>query len=195
MSRPGEERRKIESPLDKKPDVAKTSNAKKFLGGFVASDVADVKEYIIFEVVLPRIKTMLLDAISRGAEMMIMGTKNPRGRSTTSYSREGYTKYYYGDNNNKQQTKPQSMLYAPFNDPLFDDEADAWKVIDEMTDYVEEYATISISEFLTFCKRPEDDEYTFQYYGWTKPAINAARPEQINDGRWIIRLPKPKYIK
>lgn len=194
MAKPNEERRKIESPLESKPDVLKVSNTKKFLGGFMASDIADVKEYLIFDVVLPRVKTLLLDSINRGAEMLIMGTKNPRGRTTTNYSRES-TRYYNSQPSSPTQTRQQSLLYAPYNDPLFDDEADAWKVIDEMTDYVEEYPTISISEFLTFCKRPEDDEYTFQYYGWTRPAINAARPEQISDGRWIIRLPKPKYIK
>lgn len=193
MANKPEERRKIESSLENKPRVVETSSTKRFFGSFLASDLEDVRDHIIFDVIQPRAKTLLVDALHRACEMIILGKASPN--RSAQYSREGYTRYYRENRvDERPRDRNQNTMYAPYRDPLFDFEDDAWKVIDDLIDYVEEYPTLSISEFLTFCKRPEDDEYTYQNYGWTRAAVKSARPEEVNGG-WIIKLPKPKYIR
>lgn len=188
----GPEKRKIEPAIDRVPDVRTPSKAKQFFGNFIASDMASVKEYVVMKVLLPRAQSMILDMIKNGAEMLIMGpgAVSKRGNSYTNYSRNNVTTY----SRDSAPARP-STTYVPYADPLMETEDEAWDVIDVMRDYVSEYPYVSIADYLGFCNRPCDIEYTYHDYGWSAETIRNCRPEQIPDGRYVIKLPRPRYIR
>lgn len=191
---PMPEKKKVEPVIDRVPEVREQSNVKKFFNNFIASDVKDVKEYVVMKVLLPRVQAMLLDMIRNGAEMLIMGPNAARNRNNyNSYSRGGTIRQY--DGGGSRPARQPGTTYVPYAEPLLESEEEALDIIDRMIDYVEEYPCLSISDFLGFCNRPQDDEYTYQNYGWTRETILSCRPEQIPDGRFVIKLPRPRYIR
>lgn len=193
-SNPKPQKKEIRPSIDKVPDVRQTSNAKKFFGNFIASDAADVKDYVIMNVLLPRAKALLLDMIRNSAEMLIMGPSGvSRGR--TNYSNYGTPRNGRDYTSNSGSTMRPANTYVTYPDPLFEVEDDAWRVIEDMVKYVADYPYINISEFLQFAGRPKDDEYTYINYGWSADTIRGSTPEQIPDGRFVIRLPRPIYIR
>lgn len=188
------EKKKIEPAINKIPEVRTPSRTQQFWGNFLASDIESVKEYVIMDVFLPRLKNTALAMLNSAAEMLIMGTKTKKysdHNNYSSYSRDRVTTY-------TRESRPASRpttAYVPYPEPLFETEDDAFDVIDMMKDYISEYPYVSISDFLGFANRPSDDEYTYPNYGWSAEVIRNCIPEQIPDGRFIVKLPRPRYIR
>lgn len=189
------ERRKVEPVLDRVPDVLEPSKTKKFFDSFIASDMESVKDYVVMKVLLPRVQSMVLDMIRNGAEMLIMGpgavSRNGSYNNRSAYNRASDSSHW------RRESLPSrpSTTYVPYSDPILETEFEALDVIDKMIEYVEEYPVLSISDYLGFCNRPKDDEYTYQNYGWSRETVMNCRPEQIPDGRFVIKLPRPRYIR
>lgn len=154
--------------------VAKGTVHKKTLGDKVADavfseDAKTVKDYAIWDVIVPTIKNGIADLIIGGVQMMLFGDTGGRRSSGGSYSsrrnggHENYSGYYTttSSDRSKRQERVRNGRYS-YPIPELPDRASAEKVLDGMAETIEDYGEASVADLLEMC----DMQSTFVDHNW-----------------------------
>lgn len=150
---------------------------------FLASDVKDVKEYIIEDVLFPTIKRAFYDIICNGTGMLL-GERNPNKGNQSS--RVSYRAYYdRPDDRKSSNNSSQSRSNYSYKDLIFDNRGDAEVVLEQMFELLDRYDAVSIADL--FDLAGESSNYTDNKYGWTN--LEDARVQPVRGG-YIIQLPR-----
>ena len=154
---------------------------------FIAEDVRTVKNHIFMDVIVRAIKTVIVDIVTNGIQMMLWGDTINRGKAPG-------TKYNYGNSYNslKQPQRTQKTNYTGYGyeDPIVTSRGDAERILQEMSEIIQEYGQASIADLYDLCGitgRPTD-----MNYGWTE--MPGARSIRIPEG-YVIQMPRPICIK
>lgn len=174
-----------ESVVKGNVSVRQKSGLRKAAEIFFAKDIDDVKNYLIYDVLLPEAKDALYALINNGAQMFLYGeTRNKRNPNTNGI-RFSYNKCY-DQGKPERNTLTNKANLTRLDDVVFDDMRDAEEVLNSMVDILETYGTVSVSEFCELANRP--DEYTDRKYGWTNLATAEVR--RMSGGGYYIKFPK-----
>lgn len=147
--------------------------------------------FILWDVVVPAVKEMILDAIKNGGEMLLYGSeekssriKRDRGRSVVEYNsifdsrrRERYT------------ITPKKASRFAFDDIALQTRDDAVQVLDNLLELIDQYGFARVSDFYEMVD--VDGEYTDNKWGWDN--LRTAEIKRVREG-WILILPKPDPI-
>ena len=154
---------------------------------FIAEDVRTVKNHIFMDVVVPAIKTVIVDIVTNGIQMMLWGDTINRGKAPG-------TKYNYGNCYNSltqpQRTQKTNYTGYGYEDPIVTTRGDAERILQEMSEIIQEYGQASMADLYDRCGitgRPTD-----MNYGWTE--MPGARSIRIPEG-YVIQMPRPICIK
>lgn len=168
---------------------------------FLAEDWDTVKQYIVWDVVIPGIKYTFVNAL----EMMILGRRSTRGGNTyVNYSSFGSSNRNNIKNNsvavnsnNKRKPDIRDFVFEPdFERYPNEMEArrqaldDAEKVLRELKDAIETFGIATVSDFYRAVNM--STEYTEGDWGWTN--LDDVGVYECRQG-WYINLPKPRYLK
>lgn len=174
---------------------------RKFKEVFLAEDWDTVKQYIIWDVVIPGIKYTFVNAL----EMMILGKRGVRGESTyVNYSSFGSsnrnsfkTNSPSVSSNNKRKPDVRDVVFEPDFDKYPNEmEAreraldDAHKVLRELQDAIETFGVATVSDFYRAAEM--STEYTEGDWGWRD--LSGVGVYECRQG-FYINLPKPRYLK
>lgn len=180
---------------EQKKEIKKISGAKArsnpgrmIKSSLINSDVEDIKQYVIFEVLLPSLKKAAWDIISNGSHMMIFGDKKS-SNSQQSSSRVSYRSYYDGAKNYEPNRVQARQNYA-YSDIVFENKYSADECLEQMCDIIDHYDVVSIAELYEIAGL--NSVPTDHNYGWTNLAN--ARIDRDRDG-WVIKFPKVVAIK
>lgn len=156
----------------------------------INSDVDDIKQYVIFDVLLPALKKTLWEIISNGSHMMIFGSKSSGSSSGAKQesNRVSYRSYY--DTKSYEPSRVSARQNYAYNDIVFDTKYSAEECLEQMCDIIENYDVVSIAELYEIAGL--DSVPTDHNYGWQNLA--QARIDRDRDG-WIIKFPKVVVIK
>lgn len=158
---------------------------------FFAEDISSIKNYIIFDVLLPAIKNVVADSITNSVSMALFGDfrtgTNRSGITSALNSPTKYSTVYRMGESPKIASTSRSRFF--FENPIVEDKADAERVIRDLQDLIEaqEYATVADMYSMLGVK----SEPTYNNYGWYK--IGQAKPIPVKEG-WVINLPKPVVL-
>lgn len=179
------EREKVEKVVSGTVKTKKKSSFSKFFGNFVAEEGANLKTYIVKEVVIPSVKKAISDTI----DMVLYG--DSRRGSRTNASKISYRSYYdraYDD------PRPRGTGLArsgySFDDIILERRGDAEQVISQMEDLIETYGMVSVADLYDLVGISCD--YTGNKYGWTN--IRNADVVRTRDG-YMLKMPKALPIK
>lgn len=154
--------------------------------GLVPEDIEDVKEYIIREQVIPTVKNLFFDML----QTIIFGGDYRGGNRRRGGSRTSYESYYEGNNRNYNKTRGKSNFN--YDELLFDSRGDADDVLDQLSDMMHRYHTVSLADL--FDASGVTCPHTYNRYGWDEDEdIARARVVRTSDG-WMIKLPRPRPI-
>lgn len=179
------EREKVEKVISGTVKTKKKSGFRKFFGNFVAEEGADLKSYIVKEVVIPSVKKAISDTI----DMMLYG--DSRRGSRTNASKISYRSYYdrpYDDP--RPRTDSLARSGYSFDDIILESRGDAEQVISQMEDLIETYGMVSVADLYDLVGISCD--YTGNKYGWTN--IRNAEVVRTRDG-YMLKMPKALPIK
>lgn len=175
----------------KKPVKTKTNEVRKLADIFISEDVANVKDYIFMDVLVPAIKKAIYDIVTNGIDMFLYGSSG-RSKSSSSGSKVSYRNYYdqknnHGGVNYRSSGSENSRFNNGFNyDELeFDDRGDAEMVIRQMYGAIEKYGYATIADLYDLVDLTAP--YTSQKYGWTK--LHGAEVIRYH-GKYRLKLPK-----
>lgn len=174
--------KKIEKVVQGEVRSKKKSGLQKITDAFVPDDVANVKSYIIEDIVVPAAKEILLDSVKA-----ILGINSKNGNKQPPASRESYRQYYNNDSRrNYSGGGNRSRNSYDFDDIIIDNRGEAEEVLDRMEEIIATYDLVSVADFYELVGVPSN--YTDNKYGWSN--LRNAYVERLRDGGYIIKLPK-----
>ena len=205
------ERQKAEEERPKKAPPQKVTKGavrqrkkpfgRRFAEAFGAPEGQGVIDYILYDIIIPATKNMIVDSIIDGAEMAILGEvrgrrRRPGDRNTRyAYDRVSYRGDDYrrdrdrrDDHYDREDRRARSAM-RDYEDIIFDTKSDADEVIGQMVELIEVYGQVTIGDLYDLAGLTP--EYTVGNYGWTN--LRDASPRRIRDG-YILDLPRPVLL-
>lgn len=174
--------------------VAKTrerSLGSKFKDTFLGEEIKDAKSYIIFDVIVPSIKEMIVDTVENAVEMIfgVSGRTRSRGSSRVTGKGESvsYQAYYKSSKESGRARTEERDSYNGYKEVIMDSRGAAEEVLDILIEAVNEYKQVSIADLYDAANLPPGP-WTDNKYGWTD--LRSAYIKRVRDG-YLIVLPRP----
>lgn len=181
--------------------VKKPSVGSKFKHIFFGGDFQTAAEYVAANVLLPALRNLLLDSISKGADRLIYGDSIPRHTPRPT----GYTSYQPRVQYNNPIHRPASTgrAYLPdqpppwqvsetrkmFKDITVGSKEDAESIVEGLMTIIQAYEIVSVSdlhELVGIPASPVDNKW-----GWSN--LSSISINQTRDG-WTITFPPVEEI-
>lgn len=202
-STPAPTEKRIKKVVKAPVTIKQKSEARKFLDNFISEDVANVKDYLVRDIVIPTIKDTIWAAITNSVEMVLFGgTGRARRSGSTLSSRRpssdyvSYSSYSSDRRDNRsyrdrREEEEQNRNRFDPEDIVFKYVDDAEAVLDQMAEVIEAYGKVTVNDLYDMVDRTPP-AYTATRYGWTYLDGNC-KPQRVRDG-YILKLPKAKPL-
>lgn len=164
-------------------------------GGETANNIAT---YILWDVLIPAIKSTLSDMITNSVDMLFYGEGSRSGRSTSRVRRDrdrSYVSYnsLYDNRRPRRESSGRSIKRNRdrhrFDDIIFDNRTDAEEVLTTLVELVDQYDLATVEDF--YDAAGLQAEYTDGKYGWDD--LREAMVRSVRGG-YILSLPTPLPI-
>ena len=170
----------------------KKSLRKQFKETFVAGDARTAIHYVIFDVLLPAAKDMVVEAGSQGIEKLIFGESRRRGSTRPQAGPTGYVSYNRMSTGSRlsgpqRAMSRQSRARHNFDEIVLDNRSEAEEVIDRLFDLVSRYESASVADLFELVGLPS--AHTDNRWGWTD--LSGAGVSRIRGG-YLLDLPEPE---
>lgn len=175
-----------------KARIKRESTARKVVGEIIREDARSVGETVLWDVIIPTVKNLISDTVTRGIESMLYGGDS-RPRSRTSYS--DYSGYSRPKGNRDRSTDRRERRSARQVEPerneiIFDSRSDANDVIDRMSDIIDQYGQASLADLNALIGASSN--FIDDNWGWTD--MGSFNVRQVRDG-FMLTHDEPQSLK
>ena len=177
--------RKVEKVVRGSVKTKKKSEVRKLTDVFVSEDVANVKSYILMDVLVPAVKKAISDIVTNGIDMLLYGES--RGSKKRAGDYVSYRNYSDPRRDDRRDTRARSGF--DYDDLIFNTRADAEAVREQMDDMIDRYGVVTVADLYDMAELTAP--YTSNKYGWTN--IRTADVVRGRDG-YVIKLPRAMPI-
>ena len=168
-----------------------TTNVKTKKGGGLAREVRNIGNSLFEEIVMPSIKSAIVDFFSHGVKMMMFGQDQPSrfGSRPQSYNtqyrsqRRAQPRGRTPNRNIIQQTE------TVFEDVFFANREEAQLVLGRMMELVAEYGMATIGDLHSLVGLAQN--ITHEGWGWDN--LSGVRVQFSSEG-YVIDFPEPVYF-
>lgn len=188
-----EQKQKQTAPADKQiqkvvknPAKIKTNEARKLADIFISEDIANVKNYIFMDVIVPAVKKAIYDVVTNGIDMFLYGGTG-KGKTSSTTSKVSYRNYYERkDGGGYRGSESNSSRNAlDYEDIVFDNRGEAEAAKQQMQDLIGRYGIVTVGDLYEMANQTAP--YTAQKYGWMD--VSGAETVRVRDG-YKLRLPR-----
>lgn len=175
-----------------KARIKRESTARKVVGEIIREDARSVGETVLWDVIIPTVKNLISDTVTRGIESMLYGGDS-RPRSRTSYS--DYSGYSRPKGNRDRSTDRRERRSARQAEPerneiIFESRSDANDVIDRMSDIIDQYGQASLADLNALIGASSN--FIDDNWGWTD--MGSFNVRQVRDG-FMLTHDEPQSLK
>lgn len=174
------EEKKVERVVNGK---VKSKKKNRFADTFISEDAASVKEYIIFDVLIPAAKNAISDMVTTGIQMMLYG--EVRGTNKSKGSKVSYSKYYDDRRDRDYDRRSRTRSGYDYDEIILESRAEAEEVLNSMDDLLDRYGLVSVADLYDLVGITGN--YTDNKYGWT--SLRHASVQRLRDG-YLLKLPR-----
>lgn len=178
-----ETREKLEKVISSEVTERKKSIFAQILSSFFEQDLADVKQSLWRDVVLPNLQDGLYE-LMQNSIAVIFGRAPSNRRSGTGAKVDYAGKYKYGSTVVNERKVDTATSRYDFSNLVFHSYNDADEVLGTMVEYIDRYDAISVAAFLDLIGK--DNNHADVKYGWT--SLGAAKIKRVKEG-YILDLP------
>ena len=177
--------KKIEPVVSGKATVKKKSGIVRLADVFLPEDVNSVKDYVVGDIIIPKIRSLLHDIGSEAWDSFwgISGRSNSRG-TASKVSYVSYDRY----SRDKQPENPRRSG-VNYEEIVFPTRGDAESVYDRMAELCDTFNAVSVADMYELADVPNDN-YTLNKYGWT--SMEGAQVIRLSGGGFAIKMPKAR---
>lgn len=175
--------------------LKKPSLGKRLRESFAGDDAPTVGQYVVFDVVMPAVKSMVVDVVSQGIERLLYGDTG-RSRTSGGNGRRQFTDYSSRSSSRVGRPDPRETTRATgidgYRDLQFETRADAELVIDRMRDQLQEYGVCTVAYLYECANVTAVTNFQDNKWGWFDLRGVGIRGT-LRSG-YIIDLPRPQPI-
>lgn len=163
----------------------KPSKAKKITDEFIQEDVGNIKNYVVFDVLIPSLKKMIFEGITN-AFGMLLGQNNAKRNTTSSsgISRISYGRYYDSPTYTSQPRVNRGTVFD-FDNFILGSIGEANAVLTQMDEILANYKIVTVADLYDLLGLVPP--HTANNYGWTD--LRTARADRVSEG-YLLRLPR-----
>jgi hypothetical protein len=167
---------------------------KQFKETFVAGDAKTAVSYVLFEVLLPAAKDMVVEAGSQGIEKLIFGESRRRSLTRPPSGPTGHISYNRYSSGSRLTGPERAISRAAraqhnFDEIVLDQRAEAEEVIDRLFEVVSRYGSASVADLYELVGL--DSTHTDHKWGWEE--LTGAGVSRIRGG-YLLDLPEPEPL-
>ena len=169
------------SPKKEEKSSAQKTPAKKesvFSKIFTAEDARNVKSYLIYDILIPKIRETVDKMITEGSHMIFLGSPDAKSADTS----RSYTKYYRGSESGRSAYDRSAY---DIRTPKFYTEIEANDVLDQLEDILDRYGLVRVGDLYDLMGWKFN--HTDNNYGWRD--LRTARIVRERD-QYILKLPR-----
>lgn len=182
-----EDKKKVEKIISGTAMQKNKTFSQKIAGVFATEDVPDLKNYILWEVVVPSLKDVTRNGLISIVEVIFGSGKS--SRLNKSYDRVSYRNYNSISTSRESKPSHSSHERMSFDNIRLDNKKDADIVMDQMEELIEAYGIVSIADLKDIVGL--ETYFTDNKYGWSN--IRSAKIVRVSGG-WLISMPNPYPI-
>lgn len=153
---------------------------------FLSEDVANVKSYVVGDVLIPALKKTVVDMITNGVDMLVYGETRREGKR----SRAEYVSYRSYSDRRDDRHDSGARSRSDYEDISFEYRGDADAVLGQMLDIIDEYGMVRVADMYDLAGLTAP--YTANRYGWSN--LRSAEVVRTRDGDYVIKLPRAMAI-
>lgn len=170
----------------------------KIRDAFIAEEVHDIKDYVVFGVIIPAIKTTFRNLVVNSLDISLFGKVSKGGGQGGKAGGGSYIAYDRAYQSNRDEAprqptrQPGSIDIREIDRIMFDTREEAEeqiRCIRETYDYNE--GVLSVAEFLDCAQLKASPIHT--KWGWIDISNVSAEPYPDGSG-WYINLPRPRPL-
>lgn len=186
------EEKKVEPIVEGKVVLRKRGLGRKISEMFTGDDARSVMGYVVYDIAIPALKSMLADMIGNGAERALFGEVRSRSYSDR-HRRVGYTNYsseYRRDRDEpRREISSRARRTHDFGGVVLESRGEAEEILEKMADLIAQYKFASVNDLLDLLDQPTD--FTGEKWGWT--SIRDAGVRRVRDG-FLLDLPRTEPV-
>lgn len=171
----------------KGPVKTKKNEVRKLADIFISEDVANVKNYIFMDVLVPAIKKAIYDIVTNGIDMFLYGGTG-KAKSGSTGTKVSYRNYYDQKNSGSNYRGSESVKSHngfEYDDIIFGNRGEAEAVKQQMQAAIVRYGFVTVADLYDMADLPAP--YTSQKYGWMD--VSGAEATRTRDG-YMLKLPR-----
>lgn len=150
---------------------------------FISEDAANIKTYVVMDVLIPAVKKAICDIVKNGVDMILYGESGRSNRRPSEYV--SYDRRYLDRGDSRFYNADRARIGYNYNDIILETRGEAEDVLARMDELIELYGMVSVADLYDLVGITGN--YTDNKYGWTN--IRNAEPVHVRDG-YMLRLPK-----
>lgn len=166
----------------------KKNEMRKITDVFISEDAANVKSYILFDVLVPSIKRAIYDIVVNSLGMSLFGGRGDGKRPIGD--KVSFHDYSASSRRDDRPSSSRSSGGYSYADITLDSRAEAESVLNCMDEMMDEYGIVRVADLYDLVGHT--GEYTDNHYGWTN--IRNAEIISTRDG-YRIKMPRPLPIR
>lgn len=187
--------------IKKTAKTKKKSELSKIANTIISEECRSLKEYAIYEVLIPVVKDTISELVKGSIDMIFYGevrrgSSNRGGRSGTNSSKVSYRDFYDDRSGSRRISERRDddrrrQRYS-YDDIIFETREDANDVLTRMDEIVEQYGVVTVADLFDLAGI-SGNGYTDQNYGWT--STRSASVERNRANEYYLKLQRPSNIK
>ena len=186
--------KKVEKVVKGNVKIKKKSELSKMASSIVSSEVNSIKDYIIYEVIIPAVRDTISDVLIGSVNMLFHGDAKAgryygRGGSRgTNASRVSYRDYYdrRDRDGDRDRDRDRNVIYS-YDDVILDSKADAEEVLERLDELIDQYGIATVADLFELVGQ-SGNGYTDRNYGWTN--LKSADYFRERHGDYRLKLPR-----
>jgi hypothetical protein len=199
-----EEPKKVEKVIQGEARTRKRPMHKRIVETFVGGNPKNVSEFVLFEVLIPAARDLVVDTFQSGIERTFYGevrsTRRPRGMGAPGGYSVGHVDYRsrsgsgLAGSRQDPRDRPSAQRRAKahdFREIILPTRAEADEVIDRLFALISQYEVATVADLYDLCGFTSS--FTDVNFGWTD--IRGAGATRIRNGEYLLNLPQPESLK
>lgn len=175
----------------------KKGEMSKIAQSIVSEEVRGIKDYAIYDVVIPVVKDTIAQLVKGSIDMLFYGevrssSYKSSGRSGNNASRVSYKDFYDDRGRRDRHDDRRAHNRQSYDDIEFESREDAEEVLNRMDEIVDQYGVVTVADLFDLAGKTGNG-YTDQNYGWT--STRSASVERNKYGDFFIKLHRPNNIR
>lgn len=144
---------------------------------FTAEDARNVKSYLVYDILIPKVREMIDKMITEGSHMIFLGSPDAKSADSS----RSYTKYYRSESGRSSYDRSAYDIRTP----KFYTEIEANDVLDQLEDMLDRYGIVRVGDLYDLMGWKFN--HTDNNYGWRD--LRTARIVRERD-QYILKLPR-----